>query len=84
MLLISFATTLAVGIREGIALSVLMSLVAVIYRSTKPHYAVLGKLPDTRVYRNVERFENVEVRKNILIIRYDANLYFANTSHFID
>ena len=84
MLLVSFITTLAVGIKEGIALSVVMSLVAMIYRSTKPHFAVLGKLPNTHVYRNVLRFENVEVREDILAIRYDANIYFANTNHFIE
>jgi SulP family sulfate permease len=84
MLLISFGTTLAVGIKEGIALSVLMSLVAMIYRTTKPHYAVLGKLPDALVYRNVKRFKNVETREDVLVLRYDANLYFANTSHFIE
>ena len=84
MLLISFGTTLAVGIKEGIALSVLMSLVAMIYRSTKPHYAVLGKLPNTRVYRNIKRFDEVETREDILVVRYDANLYFANASHFVE
>ena len=84
MLLISFITTLAIGIKEGIALSVLMSLVAMIYRSTKPHYAVLGKLPNSSVYRNIIRFDDVEIRKDVLTIRYDANLYFANTNHFID
>lgn len=84
MLLISFGTTLAVGIKEGIALSVLMSLVAMIYRSTKPHYAVLGKLSDKKVYRNVKRFENAETRDDVLTLRYDANLYFANTTHFVD
>jgi SulP family sulfate permease len=84
MLLISFGTTLAVGIREGIALSVIMSLVAMIYRSTKPHYAVLGKLPELGVFRNIKRFEEAEIREDILVVRYDANLYFANTSHFVD
>lgn len=84
MLLVSFITTLVVGIKEGIALSVIISLVAMIYRSTKPHYAVLGKLKNSTIYRNVQRFENLEVRDDILIIRYDANLYFANTNHFVD
>ena len=84
ILLVSFVTTLAVGIKEGIALSVLISLLAMIYRSSKPHYAVLGKLPKTLVYRNIDRFNEAEIREDVLLIRYDANLYFANTSHFID
>ncbi len=84
MLLTAFAVTLGVGIKEGIGISVAMSLVAMIYRTTKPHYAVLGRFPDSRVYRNIERYANLIVRDDVLIIRYDANLYFANTNHFID
>ena len=84
MLLVAFIITLSVGIKEGIGVSVAISLIAMIYRSTKPHYAVLGRIPETKVFRNVERFENLIVRDDILIIRYDAELYFANTSHFLD
>lgn len=84
MLLIAFLVTLAVGIKEGIGVSVAMSLVAMIYRSTKPHYAVLGKLPNSNEFRNVERFKEVILRPEILAIRYDAELYFANANHFVD
>lgn len=84
MLLVAFGVTLALGIKEGIGISVTMSLLAMIYRSTKPHYAVLGKMPDSNEYRNVKRFENVVVREDVLVIRYDADLYFANTSHFVE
>jgi sulfate permease, SulP family len=84
MLLIAFLVTLGVGIKEGIGFSVVISLIAMIYRTTKPHYAVLGQFPDTKVFRNIERYDNLIIRDDILIIRYDANLYFANTGHFID
>lgn len=84
MLMIAFIVTLLVGIKEGILLSVVISLVAMIYRSTRPHYAVLGKFPDSKVFRNIERFDDLVIREDILSIRYDADLYFANTSHFID
>ena len=84
MLLIAFGVTLGFGIKEGIGVSVAISLLAMIYRSTKPHYAVLGKMPDSKEYRNIERFKDVVIRKDILIIRYDADLYFANTSHFME
>jgi sulfate permease, SulP family len=84
MLLIAFAVTLGVGIKEGILLSVLISLIAMIYRSTKPHYAILGQFPDRKVFRNITRFDNLIVRRDILVIRYDADLYFANTAHFVD
>lgn len=84
MLAISFGVTLGLGIKEGIGVSVAMSLLAMIYRSTKPHFAVLGKMPNSNEYRNINRFDNLQTQDNILVFRYDADLYFANTSHFID
>lgn len=84
MLLIAFLVTIGVGIKEGIGVSVAMSLIAMIYRSTKPHYAVLGRLPDSIEFRNIDRFEQVVSRPDVLIIRYDAELYFANANHFVD
>jgi SulP family sulfate permease len=84
MLLIAFLVTLGVGIKEGIGFSVIISLIAMIYRTTKPHYAILGRFPDSKVFRNIERYDNLIIRDDILAIRYDSNLHFANTSHFID
>lgn len=84
MLAISFGVTLGLGIKEGIGVSVAMSLLAMIYRSTKPHFAVLGQMPNSKEYRNINRFDNLKVKDDILVFRYDADIYFANTSHFID
>lgn len=82
MLLVTFLTTLILGIEEGIAVGVAISLAMVIYRSTKPHIAELGKVPGTRTYRNINRFENLEARDDLLLFRFDAQLYFANTNIF--
>ncbi|MFK7900318.1 MAG: SulP family inorganic anion transporter [Cyclobacteriaceae bacterium] len=82
MWVITFSATLVFGIKEGIILGVLLSIILLIYRTTKPHYAVLGKLSNTKEYRNIGRFTATESRKDILIIRYDSQLYFANSTHF--
>ena len=84
MLLVAFGVTLGLGIKEGIGVSVVISLLAMIYRSTKPHYAILGKMSTSKEYRNIERFKDAEIREDVLVIRYDADLYFANTNHFIE
>ena len=82
MLLITFIITLTIGVQEGILAGVILSLMLVIYLTTTPHYAELGYFPDTKEYRNVERFKEVITRDDILIVRYDASLYFGNLSHF--
>jgi SulP family sulfate permease len=82
MLIITFIATLALGIEQGIGLGVLLSIGMIIFRSTRPHIAELGQIEGTHHYRNIHRFDNVKVRDNILIVRFDASLYFANIEHF--
>lgn len=77
-------TTATFGIIEGIFIGVILSLIMLIYKSTKPHIAILGKVPQTHFYRNINRFSDVEIDKEILIIRFDAQLHFANTTYFKD
>jgi SulP family sulfate permease len=84
MLIVTFIGTLSLGIEQGIALGVVLSLIMVIFRTTRPHIAELGKVPGTHFYRNVERFENLEERPELLIMRFDAQLYFANVNYFKD
>lgn len=84
MLIIAFIVTLTIGIKEGIGAGVLISILALIYRTSRPHIAVLGRLPNTDDFRNIKRFEEIEVRQDVLILRQDAQLYFANTDFFID
>jgi len=81
---ITLLITAMIGITEGIISGVILSLVMLIYKSTKPHIAILGKVPNTHFYRNRKRFKDVIINKNILIVRFDAQLHFANTSYFKD
>jgi SulP family sulfate permease len=75
--------TLFLGIQDGILLGVLLSLILMVYRTSKPHFAVLGKIRNTKYYKNVERFrDDVELRKDLLIVRFDSQLYFGNKSYF--
>lgn len=84
MLVVTFIATLTLGIEQGIGLGVILSLVMVIFRTTRPHVAILGRVPQTTHYRNVDRFEGLEEPEGLKILRFDAQLYFANTSFFKD
>ena len=81
---VTLFVTIFIGIKEGILFGVVLSLAMLIYKSTKPHIAILGNVPGTSFYRNIKRFKNLEVNKEILIIRFDAQLHFANTTYFKD
>ena len=83
VLLFTFLFTLFLGIQEGILLGVLLSLVIMVYRTSKPHFAILGNIRGTEYYKNVERFqEDVEIRDDLLIVRFDSQLYFGNKNFF--
>jgi SulP family sulfate permease len=80
LLLLSFAATLALGAQLGLALGMGASLLWFLIRTTRPHVAVLGRLPGTESYRNVLRFPDAERRDDLLILRVDAQFYFGNVT----
>ena len=82
MLIATFVGTLTLGIEIGIGLGVILSLAMIIFETTRPHMAILGKVPNRPFYRNQERFEQVEDHPELLIVRFDARLYFANLEFF--
>lgn len=83
VLLVTFLITLFIGIPQGILLGVLFSLLLMVYRTSNPHFAVLGNIEGSEYYKNVKRFgDEVIIRDDLLIVRFDAQLYFGNASFF--
>jgi len=84
MMMVTFVATLAINIPIGIATGVLLSAGANLYRSSKPHIAILGQLPDTVHFRNIRRFSRAKELDDKIIMRFDDQLYFANATYFKD
>jgi SulP family sulfate permease len=80
MLIITFVTPLSMGIEPGILTGVIISLTVFILRSTRPHYAFLGKIPGTHIFRNVKRFPQAQEIQGVAILRIDASFYFGNVN----
>lgn len=80
LLALTFAATLALGVEEGIALGVGASLVWHVVRTTRPHTAVLGRLPGTDVFRNIRRFPEAVTEPGVVVLRIDAQLFFGNVA----
>lgn len=79
LLTITFLATLIIGVKEGIFIGIFSSMLWFVTKTTRPHYAVLGRLPDSIDYRNVKRHQ-VEVSESVLILRFDAQFYYGNVS----
>jgi SulP family sulfate permease len=73
----TLTATLALGVEVGLVTGVGVSLALYLYRTSRPHIAVVGLVPGTEYFRNVER-HTVQVRPDVLSLRVDESLYFAN------
>jgi SulP family sulfate permease len=82
--LFTAACTLFIGIQEGILLGIGASMIAVLYRISRPNVAELGHVPGTRLFRDLDRFEQAERVEDILVLRVDASFSFANAEYFKD
>lgn len=75
--------TLGFGVETGVSAGVILSIALFLYRTSRPHIAEVGQVPGTEHFRNILRHE-VETRPDILTIRVDENLYFANARYLED
>ena len=83
--LLSLATALAVlfiGVLEGIGVAIALSLANFVRKEWRPHSAELGKVTGVAGYHDRERHPEAKVIEGLLILRYDAPLFFANAPDF--
>ena len=79
----TMSVTLIMGVELGVIVGVLISILSHVYKSSRPHIAIVGQIPGTEHYRNVLRHD-VLVNPQVLTIRVDESLYFANTRFLED
>ena len=84
ILVLTFASTLLIGIEEGLAIGIGASLLWFIIRVTRPHTAVLGRLPGTTSYRNLQRHPDARTIPGLLLVRIDSQFFFGNVSFLKD
>lgn len=84
LLIATFLSTIILGIEYGIIAGVGLSLIILIFRTSRPYVTELGKVPESNFYRNKNRFEEVILENDVLVFRFDAQLFYANASYFRD
>jgi SulP family sulfate permease len=82
-MLVTILVTLWKGVEAGLIAGVGLSVFLHLYRTSKPHVAVLGQVPGTEHFLNVKRHE-VITDPGILSVRVDASLYFPNARFLED
>jgi len=73
---------LTLGVLQGIALGVVIALLMLIYLASHPQDAVLGQLPGTEAYRDVDRHPEALTFPGLLIWRMGGDMFFASIGHF--
>jgi SulP family sulfate permease len=80
LLVLTFIATLSLGIQWGILVGIGASVLLFLVRTTRPHFAELGRIPQSRTYVNVARHPHAETLPGIILVRVDAQFYFGNVS----
>lgn len=75
--------TVTVGVEQALLVGVVAAAVLLLQRTARPHWAEVGRLPGTEVFRNVKRFE-VETLPHVLAVRIDQSLLFTNARWLAD
>lgn len=78
--LAAFIAVLLTSVEKGIMLGGVISLLLHLWRTSKPHIAIVGRVGDTEHFRNILRHP-VKICPHVLAIRVDESLYFVNTKY---
>ncbi|PMR77460.1 SulP family inorganic anion transporter [Billgrantia endophytica] len=80
---VTILLTLVEGVEAGIISGVALSIGLFLYRTSRPHSALVGRIADTEHFRNMERHET-ETASHLALLRIDESLYFANARYLED
>ncbi|MFG6517725.1 SulP family inorganic anion transporter [Sulfitobacter sp. 1A13496] len=80
---VTILLTLVFGVEAGVSAGVVTSILVHLYKTSRPHMAVVGRVPGTEHFRNVLRHE-VETQPHVLSLRVDESLYFPNARFLED
>lgn len=70
------------GAIPGIGIAVVISVIEFLWDGWRPHHAVLGRVDGTRGYHDVQRYPQARRIPGLVLLRWDAPLFFANAEQF--
>jgi high affinity sulfate transporter 1 len=71
-----------IGVLEGVVIAMALSLLDFLWRTTRPHDAVLGAVPGRSGYHDLARVKEARSISGVLVYRFDAPLFYANAEKF--
>ena len=80
--MLCFAGVVVFGAITGIGLAVVVAVIEFLWDGWRPHFAVLGRVPNLRGYHDRQRYPHAELIDGLVLFRWDAPLFFANAELF--
>ncbi|MGH0127858.1 UNVERIFIED_CONTAM: hypothetical protein FKN15_032527 [Acipenser sinensis] len=80
----AFVASVLLGLDYGLLVAVAFAIISVIYRTQSPKYTILGQIPDTDLYCDIEEYEEVMEHSGIKIFQANSPLYFANSELYVN
>lgn len=77
----AFFGVVFISVEIGLLIAVGISFAKILLQVTRPRTALLGKLPRTSVYRNIQQYPDAAKVPGILIVRVDSAIYFSNSNY---
>ncbi|GLJ49908.1 hypothetical protein SUGI_1060950 [Cryptomeria japonica] len=77
----AFLGVVFVSVEIGLLIAVALSFAKILVHVTRPHTALLGKIPGTNIFRNTEQYPSAATIPGILVVRIDASIYFTNANY---
>ncbi|XP_022604963.1 prestin [Seriola dumerili] len=82
--LVAFVASVLLGLDYGLLVAVAFAILTVIYRTQSPKSAVLGHVPGTGLYCDVEEYEEAAEYEGIKIFHSNSSIYFANSDLYVN
>uniref|UniRef100_A0AAY5KD73 STAS domain-containing protein n=1 Tax=Esox lucius TaxID=8010 RepID=A0AAY5KD73_ESOLU len=84
--LVTLVCTILLNLDMGLAVAVAFSIITVIVRSQLPNYYILGRVPGTEIYLDIDAYEEVRLKKipGVIIFRSSTTMYYTNAELYLD
>ena len=79
---VALVGVLVFGVLGGVAVAIALSIAVFVYRTVRPHDALLGAVDDVDGYHDIVRYEGAHTVPGLIVYRFDAPLFFANAEYF--
>ncbi|KAM9342451.1 solute carrier family 26 member 6-like [Pholidichthys leucotaenia] len=82
--LVTFISTVLLNLDLGLAVSIGFSMLTVIFRTQLPRYSILGNVPGTELYLDIDTYKEAKEIPGIKIFRSSTTIYYTNAEMFLD